>query len=270
MPTDKENVSFLYAIVRQLETKHVNWRLVAAQCNINNDHAARMRFHRLRQKADNLTPGKRGPRKDGPAAGKGGKKMAQFEDEEDDVFYPSLKRKKQCKKVEDESEDELDAHRKAKRLAAMGNAVVKNDPVVKSDLIIKCDPVVKAEASAEVAGEADVKMESLTEFGGPGVGVKMEIDAPVEEVPLTDAEPAASNEGLGELVDADASSNLLIKEEDNADTKMGAQFAEVEEVTESIMTDAPTALESSPQSILQSESEPPVVELAQNEPIIIL
>jgi hypothetical protein len=154
MPTDKENVAFLYAIVRQLETKHVNWRTVAAECNINNDHAARMRFHRLRQKADNLVPNKRGPRKDAP--GKGGKKAQFADDDEDDVDYPSLKRKKMAAtKMEEESEDDLDVHRRAKRL-------------------MKREPAVKTEGVAYAAAEVEVKSEAVPAVAS-GFGVEVSL-----------------------------------------------------------------------------------------------
>ena len=73
MPTDKENVQFLYSIIKQLEVKHVGisppssytpssmeisgltpgmqikWDTIAETNAIAKPHTARMRFHRLRQ-----------------------------------------------------------------------------------------------------------------------------------------------------------------------------------------------------------------------------
>jgi len=114
MPTDKENVAFLYSILRQLETKHVDWKEVAVRNNITNDHAARMRFHRLRQQQDKIKPTKRGPRKGGAAALKAKQAMyAEEEEEDDDTYMPKKKRKKIDLDVDED--DELEQHRRRKK-----------------------------------------------------------------------------------------------------------------------------------------------------------
>ena len=56
MPTDKQNVDFLYSIIKQLEVKHIAWSTIADQNNVPNGHAARMRFHRLKQAQEGRSP----------------------------------------------------------------------------------------------------------------------------------------------------------------------------------------------------------------------
>jgi hypothetical protein len=134
MPTDKENVAFLYSIIRQLETKHVSWKIVAHDNDITNDHAARMRFHRLRQQFEGLTPKKRGPRKGTDAKGKC---HAEFgdnaSDEEDDKGKVKKERKRKLCKTEDSEseEDALAKHRAKKRPVGsvkLEPGVVKREP----------------------------------------------------------------------------------------------------------------------------------------------
>ncbi|KAF2490267.1 hypothetical protein BU16DRAFT_621913 [Lophium mytilinum] len=48
MPTDKQLVSLCYSILKQLELKHIDWKLVAADNAIQNPHAARMRYSRFK------------------------------------------------------------------------------------------------------------------------------------------------------------------------------------------------------------------------------
>ncbi|KAL4943888.1 hypothetical protein BDV06DRAFT_220847 [Aspergillus oleicola] len=59
MPTDSDSSRFFYAIIKQLDLKRVNWKLVASQNGISNAHAARMRFHRFRNEIENIKPRKR-------------------------------------------------------------------------------------------------------------------------------------------------------------------------------------------------------------------
>ncbi len=151
MPTDKENVSFLYSIIRQLETKHVSWKIVAHDNDITNDHAARMRFHRLRQQFEGLTPKKRGPRKN--ADGKG-KCRAEFgdnaSDEEDDKGGVKKERKRKCKTEDSESEEDALAKHRAKKC----HVGVKQEPGV-----VKREPGEgpSAAGSANVAGVSGPK-----------------------------------------------------------------------------------------------------------------
>ncbi|KAF2428736.1 hypothetical protein EJ08DRAFT_318231 [Tothia fuscella] len=62
--TDKQMISFLYSIIKQLEVRHVDWDLVARCNDITRGHTARMRFHRLRLAQDGILPKVRGKDKD--------------------------------------------------------------------------------------------------------------------------------------------------------------------------------------------------------------
>ena len=52
-------------------SQKINWKTVAFENEVSNDHAARMRFHRLRLFHDKITPGTR--KAGGKGKGKGGK-----------------------------------------------------------------------------------------------------------------------------------------------------------------------------------------------------
>ncbi|OJI96375.1 hypothetical protein ASPVEDRAFT_78149 [Aspergillus versicolor CBS 583.65] len=54
MPTDSPSAKFLYAIVKQLDLKGIDWNLVASQLEISNGHAARMRYHRFRNQMEGI------------------------------------------------------------------------------------------------------------------------------------------------------------------------------------------------------------------------
>ncbi|KAE8152425.1 hypothetical protein BDV25DRAFT_137874 [Aspergillus avenaceus] len=62
MPTDGPTAKFLYAIIKQLDLKSIDWSAVAAQLEISNGHAARMRYSRFRQQMEGTTSTPRGPR----------------------------------------------------------------------------------------------------------------------------------------------------------------------------------------------------------------
>ncbi|KAI9784687.1 MAG: hypothetical protein M1816_000752 [Peltula sp. TS41687] len=57
MPPDHSK--FLYTIVKQLDLKSIDWAAVAAQLNITNGHAARMRFSRFKQAMEGVVPAPR-------------------------------------------------------------------------------------------------------------------------------------------------------------------------------------------------------------------
>lgn len=57
MPADHSK--FLYTIVKQLDLKSIDWSAVAAQLNITNGHAARMRFSRFKQAMEGVVPAPR-------------------------------------------------------------------------------------------------------------------------------------------------------------------------------------------------------------------
>ncbi|KAJ5623928.1 hypothetical protein N7510_000237 [Penicillium lagena] len=55
METEGPTPKFLYAILKQLDLKSVDWNLVASQLEISNGHAARMRYSRFRQQMEGTT-----------------------------------------------------------------------------------------------------------------------------------------------------------------------------------------------------------------------
>ncbi|EOD52013.1 hypothetical protein UCRNP2_1211 [Neofusicoccum parvum UCRNP2] len=55
MPSDKQNAEFMYAMLKQLDLKYIDWNRVAAANAITNGHAARMRFSRYRHAMENAS-----------------------------------------------------------------------------------------------------------------------------------------------------------------------------------------------------------------------
>jgi len=135
MPTDKQNVEFIWSIVKQLEVKQVSpdhsstptllftnnhthqidWTTVASSNSISNGHAARMRFHRLRQAMEgtkskvratrkpasaNKNISKTSSRKAKDAGMVKAKKFAEISDDDEEPLASSLARKR----VKDESD----------------------------------------------------------------------------------------------------------------------------------------------------------------------
>ncbi|RAK74870.1 uncharacterized protein BO72DRAFT_515166 [Aspergillus fijiensis CBS 313.89] len=74
VPTDTPASKFLYAILKQLDLRSVDWNLVASDLEISNGHAARMRYSRFRQQMEGNVPSTRAPRakKDNTKSSKGG------------------------------------------------------------------------------------------------------------------------------------------------------------------------------------------------------
>ncbi|PYH77539.1 hypothetical protein BO82DRAFT_245996, partial [Aspergillus uvarum CBS 121591] len=72
VPTDTPASKFLYAILKQLDLRSVDWNLVATDLEISNGHAARMRYSRFRQQMEGNVPSTRAPRakKDNPKSNK--------------------------------------------------------------------------------------------------------------------------------------------------------------------------------------------------------
>lgn len=100
MPTDGPTAKFLYAIIKQLDLKSVcilsltlvltytdirqiDWNSVAAQMEISNGHAARMRYSRFRQQMEGTTSTPRGsrPRKNANKCDKGGNVKAGWKED---------------------------------------------------------------------------------------------------------------------------------------------------------------------------------------------
>ncbi|KAL8951812.1 MAG: hypothetical protein Q9222_002228 [Ikaeria aurantiellina] len=52
MPSDAESLKLLYVIVKQLDTKPINWAHVAEETGIPNGNAASTRYYRLKKQMD--------------------------------------------------------------------------------------------------------------------------------------------------------------------------------------------------------------------------
>ncbi|OCK80810.1 hypothetical protein K432DRAFT_392714 [Lepidopterella palustris CBS 459.81] len=52
MPTDKEMILFCFSMLKQLDLKHLNWKLIAEENSITNAQAAGMRYHRFQKQMD--------------------------------------------------------------------------------------------------------------------------------------------------------------------------------------------------------------------------
>ncbi|TID16083.1 putative glycine-tRNA ligase [Venturia nashicola] len=136
MPTDKQNVEFIWAIVKQLEVKHVDWSTVASANSISNGHAARMRFHRLRRAMEGIATKHRTPKIDEPSEKSKGKdkhnckmpklrkakylalkrKLAAISDDEEEPLAHVKARMRMKRELEDDSEDEyVDSETEEKR-----------------------------------------------------------------------------------------------------------------------------------------------------------
>ncbi|KAK7536533.1 hypothetical protein IWX49DRAFT_556405 [Phyllosticta citricarpa] len=173
MPTDKSNADMLYSIVKQLDLKYIDWKLIAEECKISNGHAARMRYHRFRQVMEKIQPCKRGPRKiskhnklgdeKGYFKGKGGlsddeeeKYFVKAEEEDsklgikcepkteawsDDDDIPLSKRPRANIEVKEEIME--DAHCEVKGPEQkMDDAVEEPVPAVEGQVLIKQEPLV--------------------------------------------------------------------------------------------------------------------------------
>ncbi|OBT82982.1 hypothetical protein VE02_08512 [Pseudogymnoascus sp. 03VT05] len=62
MPSEAQMAKFMYYIVKQLDVRSVDWNLVAADMEITNGHAARMRFARFKNQMEGTVPKARAPR----------------------------------------------------------------------------------------------------------------------------------------------------------------------------------------------------------------
>ncbi|QDS70229.1 hypothetical protein FKW77_007125 [Venturia effusa] len=138
MPTDKQNVEFLWAIVKQLEVKHIDWSIVASTNNISNGHAARMRYHRLRQAMEGIATKHRTAKSidDGREGSKGKdksntktakprkaknldlkRKLADISDDEEEPLA-HVKARRRTKEEPEDSEDEyVDSETEQRRAA---------------------------------------------------------------------------------------------------------------------------------------------------------
>ncbi|KAH8698331.1 hypothetical protein BGW36DRAFT_357870 [Talaromyces proteolyticus] len=62
MPTEGHMTRFLYAILKQLDLKTIDWSDVATDLEISNGHAARMRYSRFRQQMEGTISVSRNPK----------------------------------------------------------------------------------------------------------------------------------------------------------------------------------------------------------------
>ncbi|KAF2404627.1 hypothetical protein EJ06DRAFT_519001 [Trichodelitschia bisporula] len=155
MPTDKQNVEFLYAIIKQLEVKHIDWSIVASSNSISNGHAARMRFHRLRKVMDDLPTRQRST----PADGKGkkgmkGKKVLDDTSEDEPIRRTRIKRRLS----EADADAEFPTGRRVKREKLDVKGEVKDEDVEEDD-----KSAVKTEIGAEPATDqaSTIKVEAV-------------------------------------------------------------------------------------------------------------
>ncbi|KAI9842211.1 MAG: hypothetical protein M1837_007424 [Sclerophora amabilis] len=72
MPSDAAHAKFLYTILKQLDLKSIDWPAVAAQLEITNGHAARMRFSRFKQHMEGVVPSPRRRARAGSTTAGGG------------------------------------------------------------------------------------------------------------------------------------------------------------------------------------------------------
>ncbi|KAL1625410.1 hypothetical protein SLS54_003502 [Diplodia seriata] len=56
MPTDKQNAEFMYSMLKQLEVKYIDWKVIAEEHGIKTGHAARMRWCRYRDAREGAKP----------------------------------------------------------------------------------------------------------------------------------------------------------------------------------------------------------------------
>ncbi|KAL1642450.1 hypothetical protein SLS58_005524 [Diplodia intermedia] len=59
MPTDKQNAEFMYSMLKQLEVKYIDWKVIAEEHGIKTGHAARMRWCRYRDAREGAKPAPR-------------------------------------------------------------------------------------------------------------------------------------------------------------------------------------------------------------------
>ncbi|KAJ5676080.1 hypothetical protein N7462_008977 [Penicillium macrosclerotiorum] len=72
LDTDGPTPKFLYAIIKQLDLKTIDWNRVATELGVSNGHAARMRYSRFRSQMDGPSP-RSIKRKNAKKSGKGEK-----------------------------------------------------------------------------------------------------------------------------------------------------------------------------------------------------
>lgn len=171
MPSDKQNAEFMYAMLKQLDLKYIDWTRIAAENNITNGHAARMRFSRYRAAMEGTKPSPRGEAssssKDGKARPKGaaGKKRKRAkcegetsgEDDEESVVK---------KREEGETELEGRPSRRVKVEEGVKEGVGSDEDDVPIRLRVKkaAEPEIRLEVEPEV--QPDVKEEEQVKEEG--------------------------------------------------------------------------------------------------------
>ncbi|KAJ5721829.1 uncharacterized protein N7483_009763 [Penicillium malachiteum] len=73
LDTDGPTPKFLYAMLKQLDLKTIDWNRVAVDIQISNGHAARMRFSRFRNQMEGTTGAQRAAKKKNAKGKKGDK-----------------------------------------------------------------------------------------------------------------------------------------------------------------------------------------------------
>jgi hypothetical protein len=171
-----------------LPTRQVNWKQVAAENSVSNDHAARMRFHRLRLAFEGITPSKRTAR--GKGKGKGDKRtFGDVSDEEDYHIGKGKKGKRGFVYDSDYDDDDLVKHRlRSSQIKKELKKEVKEEVKIEAKVEVKDE--IKDEVKDEV--EAEVKFDIKNELG-----VKMEEDThtppPTESSTFIKPEPPSAD-----------------------------------------------------------------------------
>lgn len=176
MPSDKQNAEFMYAMLKQLDLKYIDWNRVAAANAITNGHAARMRFSRYRHAMENASAdgdGDGGKTRCKGAAGaartkkrrrRGGKGEARTSEEEDDEEGGSgLGVKKGEGSVDGEEEEERRPRRRVKVEGGLKAESGVDEDDVPIRLRVKRDgrTEVKAEGGEREGREGRVVLEGI-------------------------------------------------------------------------------------------------------------
>lgn len=176
--TDLQTVRLLYAILKQLGLKGVDWNLVASTLDITNGHAARMRYSRFRQHMEGRPTPQRGTRKEKAKDG-GGKK--------------GKKRGKEVDGDDDEEEDES--------CISVGDG----------------DGGRELRGNARVKAEAEVEREGVKKGSVEGEGNAKKENGKEKEVPVK-TEPGASAFPTNSSTASNSTPSLIIKTQPNAET----------------------------------------------------
>lgn len=158
MPSDKQNAEFMYAMLKQVDLKYINWAAIAAANNITNGHAARMRFSRYRQAMEGVKAVSRG----GGGGGGGKKGLEGGKKRKMDERVVATMREGSVE--EDEEEGKGEVVRAARRVKVeKGEGKGREGSEDDAPMRLRARRLVKREVKPEV--KTEVKPEAKTESG---------------------------------------------------------------------------------------------------------